>query len=542
MQLYTDALTHFDGAFLLVITGEFNAGKSTLINALLRAPVMASGVTPTTDAITVLSWGAEASEFAAGNGVIERREPIEMLRSVALVDTPGTNAILQHHQELTEKYVPRADLVLFVTSADRPFTESERGFLELIASWGKKVIVVVNKIDILETDHDREQVLTFVAEHAKRTLGEAVPVYAVAARKARTLQEADAAADLAATGVPALEDAIASRLSTERLALKLMNPIGIAKKLSDKYAEQLSNRLELLNADERTLEELARQREFFAKDLRTGLKYYVNELNDIIGGIERRGHEFFDENIRFRRITKLLDTERTKREFAQTVIGQAEHEIDAALRRLVDWFIDRNVQFWEEMMDFVNTRRQDDEAHVIGEVGGRFQYNREELVRSLQASTEASLQRFDREAEARELAGRLQSAVVQTGILNVSGIGLSAAVLAFISSAALDITGIALGATMVGLGFLVIPRQRERARRELSEKLAELRTSLAAGLDEQFEQELGDASQRLDAALSPYTRFVSSQLTHIRELRSQLRTQQEQLTNLAQEIQQLQVQ
>lgn len=539
MQLYTDALTHFDGAFLLVITGEFNAGKSTLINALLRAPVMASGVTPTTDAITVLSWGAEASEFAAGNGVIERREPIEMLRSVALVDTPGTNAILQHHQELTEKYVPRADLVLFVTSADRPFTESERGFLELIASWGKKVIVVVNKIDILETDHDREQVLTFVAEHAKRTLGEAVPVYAVAARKARTLQEADAAADLAATGVPALEDAIASRLSTERLALKLMNPIGIAKKLSDKYAEQLSNRLELLNADERTLEELARQREFFAKDLRTGLKYYVNELNDIIGGIERRGHEFFDENIRFRRITKLLDTERTKREFAQTVIGQAEHEIDAALRRLVDWFIDRNVQFWEEMMDFVNTRRQDDEAHVIGEVGGRFQYNREELVRSLQASTEASLQRFDREAEARELAGRLQSAVVQTGILNVSGIGLSAAVLAFISSAALDITGIALGATMVGLGFLVIPRQRERARRELSEKLAELRTSLAAGLDEQFEQELGDASQRLDAALSPYTRFVSSQLTHIRELRSQLRTQQEQLTNLAQEIQQL---
>lgn len=542
MQLYTDALTHFDGAFLLVITGEFNAGKSTLINALLRAPVMASGVTPTTDAITVLSWGAEASEFAAGNGVIERREPIEMLRSVALVDTPGTNAILQHHQELTEKYVPRADLVLFVTSADRPFTESERGFLELIASWGKKVIVVVNKIDILETDHDREQVLTFVAEHAKHTLGEAVPVYAVAARKARTLQEADAAADLTATGVPALEDAIASRLSTERLALKLMNPIGIAKKLSDKYAEQLSNRLELLNADERTLEELARQREFFAKDLRTGLKYYVNELNDIIGGIERRGHEFFDENIRFRRITKLLDTERTKREFAQTVIGQAEHEIDAALRRLVDWFIDRNVQFWEEMMDFVNTRRQDDEAHVIGEVGGRFQYNREELVRSLQASTEASLQRFDREAEARELAGRLQSAVVQTGILNVSGIGLSAAVLAFISSAALDITGIALGATMVGLGFLVIPRQRERARRELSEKLAELRTSLAAGLDEQFEQELGDASQRLDAALSPYTRFVSSQLTHIRELRSQLRTQQEQLTNLAQEIQQLQVQ
>lgn len=539
MRLYTDALTHFDGVFLLVITGEFNAGKSTLINALLRESVMESGVTPTTDAITVLSWGEESSEFAAGNGVIERHEPIHILRSVALVDTPGTNAILQHHQELTEKYVPRADLVLFVTSADRPFTESERGFLELIASWGKKVIVVVNKIDILETDHDREQVLTFVADHAKETLGEAVPVFAVASRNARSLQQADPRADLHATGIPELEDAIAARLSTERLALKLMNPIGIANKLAKKYGEQLTNRLELLHADERTLEELARQREHFAKDLRSGHKYYVNELNDIINSIERRGHAFFDENIRFRRITKLLDTERTKREFEQTVIGQAEHEIDAALRRLVDWFIDRNVQFWEEMMDFVNTRRQDDQAHVIGEVGGRFQYNREELVRSLQASTEASLQRFDRESAARELAGRLQSAVVQTGILNVSGIGLSAAVLAFISSAALDITGIALGATMVGLGFLVIPRQRERARRELSEKLAELRNSLADGLNEQFEQELGDASQRLDAALSPYTRFVSSQLEHIRELRNQLDEQRGELGKLTQEIQQV---
>lgn len=42
-----------------------------------------------------------------------------------LVDTPGTNVILQRQQRLTEEFVPRADLVLFVLSADRPLTESE---------------------------------------------------------------------------------------------------------------------------------------------------------------------------------------------------------------------------------------------------------------------------------------------------------------------------------------------------------------------------------------------------------------------------------
>ena len=43
------------------------------------------------------------------------------------MDTPGTNAIIRHHEELSRGFVPRSDLVLFVTSTERPLTESERG-------------------------------------------------------------------------------------------------------------------------------------------------------------------------------------------------------------------------------------------------------------------------------------------------------------------------------------------------------------------------------------------------------------------------------
>lgn len=42
-----------------------------------------------------------------------------------IVDTPGTNVILQRQQRLTEEFLPRADMLLFVISADRPLTESE---------------------------------------------------------------------------------------------------------------------------------------------------------------------------------------------------------------------------------------------------------------------------------------------------------------------------------------------------------------------------------------------------------------------------------
>ena len=75
-----------------------------------------------------------------------------LLRDIHIVDTPGTNAIMREHERITAEFVPRSDLVLFVTSADRPFTETERAFLEQIRGWGKKVVVVINKIDILESD------------------------------------------------------------------------------------------------------------------------------------------------------------------------------------------------------------------------------------------------------------------------------------------------------------------------------------------------------------------------------------------------------
>jgi predicted GTPase len=45
--------------------------------------------------------------------------------------------------------VPRADLVLFVLSADRPLSDSELRFLQYIRAWRKKVVFVVNKVCVL---------------------------------------------------------------------------------------------------------------------------------------------------------------------------------------------------------------------------------------------------------------------------------------------------------------------------------------------------------------------------------------------------------
>ena len=100
------------------------------------------------------------------DGIEETTAPAEALRALAIVDTPGTNAVLREHEALTRDFLPRADLVLFVTSADRPYTESERAFLEAIREWGKKVVLVLNKADLLETPEDVAKVVAFVRDQA----------------------------------------------------------------------------------------------------------------------------------------------------------------------------------------------------------------------------------------------------------------------------------------------------------------------------------------------------------------------------------------
>ena len=152
------SIEQLDELFLLVVIGEFNAGKSAFINALLGSRVVAEGVTPTTAQINVLQYGDAIERLVREPNLHVITAPAPLLREIHIVDTPGTNAIIREHEAITAQFVPRSDLVLFVTSADRPFTETERAFLEQVRGWGKKVVVVINKVDILDSPHDVEAV------------------------------------------------------------------------------------------------------------------------------------------------------------------------------------------------------------------------------------------------------------------------------------------------------------------------------------------------------------------------------------------------
>lgn len=165
-EILAKSIEQLEEIFLLVIVGEFNAGKSAFINALLGQKLLKEGVTPTTTQINLLHYGEEQSLQPVNANLHVLTLPAELLREISIVDTPGTNAVIREHEQITSEFVPRSDLVLFITSADRPFTESENAFLHQIRDWGKKVVFVINKIDILQSPEDVQQVIQFVSDNA----------------------------------------------------------------------------------------------------------------------------------------------------------------------------------------------------------------------------------------------------------------------------------------------------------------------------------------------------------------------------------------
>ncbi len=519
------AAEQLDDLFLLVVVGEFNSGKSAFVNALLGQSVLEEGVTPTTSRIQILRHGPQLERRSQPGATDTITAPVPMLEDLRLVDTPGTNAIDREHEAITQHFVPRADLVLFVTSADRPFTESERAFLERIREWGKKVVLVVNKVDILETAEQVERVKTFVTESFESLLGVEPEIFAVAARPAlRAKQNGDETA-LAASGFPALEGYLRSTLDEqERFRLKLLNPLGVALRLGDKYAEIVSRRLEVLEGDVVEVEQIQAQLEVYEKDLREGFGLRMADIHLILHEFESRGHEFFEEMIRVGRVFDLVNKAKVKADFEREVVGQAPQQIESKVHDIIDWLVTSDLQQWSVVRERFEKRESEHAEQVVGKLSAGFEYDRTRLLETVGRVAQDTLESYDKAREAHRMAESVQNAVANAALLEAGAVSLGAAVSLAATSSALDATGIAAAGVMAVLGLFVLPHRRSKAKAELREKISTLRTQLSEALEGQFQKEIARSRGRIEETLAPYTRFVRAERDELTERSSELET------------------
>ncbi|HEX6051952.1 MAG TPA: dynamin family protein [Gemmatimonadaceae bacterium] len=554
-----------DELFLLVIAGEYNTGKSTFINALLGDEVFAMGDLPTTREIAILRFGNSGPPEAIGDHVLLFHYPLDVLRDLEIVDTPGTNSIERMEEEITRGFVPRADLVLFVTSLLQPLTASEMGFLSHIREWGKKVIFIVNGVDRRNSDEQIDRVRQYLEREVVARLGGPAPtVYFISALQSLRAKVAARAASLGSAPVtsgapgstgdavpaapatpdprnefPALERYLLETLrERERVRLKLLSPLGVLRNVLDRNVGALNKRLEVVHADSHVLGVVRGQLESYGAEMRTDSERYLLEVRNVLTEVERRGRSWLERTIRIGNLNFLRNKDAVENRFRAEVVANAPREIEDVVHRMVDWTVKRNLKLWTAVFQELDahTARLRASGALAAHSSTEFQYNREELFDRLRQPVERRLNEFNAEAEAREVVESMREAVTHAFGINVLAVGLGAVVMAVFTTAALDITGLLTATLFAVAGWLLIPARRRRLIKELEEKIATLSTDLSALLSTKFNEQLQRYERELLDVIQPYERFLTTEREKLEQGLGALRGAQQETTTLERRV------
>ncbi|HUP65248.1 MAG TPA: dynamin family protein [Thermoanaerobaculia bacterium] len=532
-----EVLESLDDLFRIVVVGEFNAGKSSLINALFGQRLRKEGPVPVDDRISLLRHGdggtRPLSEF-----VIEQTYPVDFLKNLTLIDTPGTNSIVKRHQEITEEFIPRADLVLFVTSIDRPLSESEREFLGYIREWGRKVIFVLSKIDTKDEAEIRE-VVTWLETNVRSIFGFEPIVFPLAAKQALTAKLGEAEPRVwTASRFEQFEDYVFRVLSeAERMQIKLSAPLETATALTRRQVDRIAARRVILSSDMEKIGTIRNQLTLAERDIRGNFEKFILRIDNMMMDLERRGVDFLDRYVRIQHVMMLRDASRFRDEFERQVFQDWEGSVDRTLQESVDWLVRENMKLWKDTVETFQAQ-SDWSAHqkLIGTAGKEFVYNRDEVYSRIRGEAERRIHTYNVEIESRKTIDSAMQGVLQSFGLGAGALGLGYLFTTAFSSVAVDVTGLTAATMLLVTSFLILPYKRSKAKQEFSRRILELRSQLSEALKKESESEIGRMLGKISSAFEPYERFHEIEKEKIERFASKLEVVEREVREIAAEV------
>ena len=272
-----------------------------------------------------------------------------LLQSFSIVDTPGTNALSREHEQLTTSFLPRADLLLLVTSADRPFSESERTFLQQTQQYRKRVVLVLSKADLLSTEDERRTVVEYVARGAAEVLHGERPTVLVASTRQ------------GAAGVRAVEEFITRSLTaTDRLHLKLSSPLLVARRVLCEREEEMALLDALIGRKAGVLQQVERLSAEYAAGMEAELSRQWTRVHNVFARLQQRSIEWVEAKGQLSRVTEWLrDDMAVKYEREVQQWTEVQSEVQAALLSLLDGLSERSERYVAEVRRIVAEGEED---------------------------------------------------------------------------------------------------------------------------------------------------------------------------------------
>ncbi|MFN0215483.1 MAG: dynamin family protein [Saprospiraceae bacterium] len=484
--------------FMFVIVGEVKAGKSSFVNALLESKqeICAVAPQPMTDTVQQILYG-EKEETVIVNPYLKKIFlPIDILRDIAVVDTPGTNSIVERHQEITENFIPASDLVIFVFEAKNPYRQSAWDFFDFIHSdWHKKIIFILQQKDLLSEADLAVNERGLYDFALKKGMAEPV-IYATSAK-------AELEGRFDQSNFSGVRDYIRTHVTGGRgAALKLKNNLTTSHQILERLRSDLDTRAEQFREDTEFRNDISQTLDNQEKKSNHHVTILIENLLNGYDRITRQTGQELADGLSFPSLLKrsfmgLFSKQASITDWLNGLAKNLELQLNAELRnKLNDGVVDLadSVQQMAKMIDLkiraANTVVKSD-SYIFETISEK----RAGVMKELQEAFARFMARSESFND-----GRLfpENASVSPNIAAGSGVAVIGLILAGVSKMAVfDITGGVL--TSIGVLFAGFTARAQRSK-------------IVKGYEEEIAKGRSQMNEALEGKLRGYVRTIKGRI------------------------------
>ena len=511
--------------FLFVVVGEVKAGKSSLLNALFGREFCKVDVLPATDRIYEFKYGEKEYDVRISDHLTALHRPIDFLKDFNIVDTPGTNTIVANHQEITENFVPMADLIVFVFSVTNPWAASAWDFLRLIGQrWKKNIVFVVQQAD-LRDPHEVEIVAKHLDQTVLQILGANCPIFSVSAKKAflaKTAWNVDRDKLWSESRFGDLENWITRTVSqSEERGGKLRSVAQTAQVVTDGLRARLQGSLDMLKADQEKLAAIRGAFDSRKKQTQRQIGGFIREIEQAYDACRQRGEKVLAERLTFGQTFKMVFSgSRWEKDFQDHVESEVKKDLQAKIEHALSLLESDLRSMWQDLQDKVNIQFASETKKQVRAVMPGFITQRQEVLQRLQLTLLEQMSDDKIKEQLQSLFGetarwlRVPTSVAAAG-------GIATIIAALTHTALLDVTGTVAGLAAL-TGSLYAIWRRRKILRQYHDQMNDKRRDLTKAVDTQMRHAIDAFYHEVGLTFSPLESFCESEAKRHAPLREQI--------------------
>ncbi len=522
--------------FLFVIVGEVKVGKSSFVNALLQTDkdVCRVAPDPCTDVIQQIVYGEEEQTIHINEHLTKLVLPIEILKKIAIVDTPGTNTIISHHTEITEKFIPVSDLIVFVFEAKNPYRQSAWQFLDFISNeWRKKVIFVMQQSDLIDPD-DLEVNRKGVIQYANKYGITNPHVFSVSAKLEQS--------GLPGSGFDEVRNYIHDTITGKNnLRLKLQSLLSTSKNVMNSIEEGIDTTKLQLEADTEfrvkvnaLLDSAETKTDNQIQNL---IDLLIKEYDKVTGDIQRQFEEGLGIFTLIRKsFLSIFNEKESLKEWIKELVQQLEYALKPALERRMREGVLNIADSVRQMAEIIDAEIRRNKASIKSnnEVFTDIANKRQDKLEKLHSGIEALV--AETEAYVSNDMFQKSSALVP-GIATGGSIAVIGVILMTVTQGAVfDITGGILSAVgLIGAGVFTLT-QRRKIIAEFTAEIDKGRDKLKEQVSQKLDTYIKEIRTKIDNNFLEFDAFVSSQQQKFTGLKKQYDSIKQKFFNAQKEL------